>query len=344
MTAKDALNLVKEDVEKVEQFLKDDIKTSVPLINEVILYLLSSGGKRLRPVFLALSARMCGYKGENIPAMSAVIEYIHTATLLHDDIIDGAKYRRKRPTANSLYGNDVAVLCGDFLYSRSYITLTEYGAKQLQMILSSAALTMSEGEVIQLLKTGDINLTFDDYIQIITRKTAVLFSAACEIGGRLAEVSEDKIKALKNFGYYLGLGFQMTDDILDYMGNPEITGKKNGTDLFEGKLTLPVIKTLEKTNDSEKNIIAEIFKKKERNYDDLKVLKDIMIKYDIEKISEKTADEYINKSLNSLNVFEDNDYRKALIALALAILGSVKFNTISLFVNILNLDDVITAP
>ena len=321
MTAKDALNLVKEDIEKVEQFLKDDIKTSVPLINEVILYLLSSGGKRLRPVFLALSARMCGYKGENIPAMSAVIEYIHTATLLHDDIIDGAKYRRKRPTANSLYGNDVAVLCGDFLYSRSYITLTEYGAKQVQMILSSAALTMSEGEVIQLLKTGDINLTFDDYIQIITRKTAVLFSAACEIGGRLAEVSEDKIKALKDFGYYLGLGFQMTDDILDYMGNPEITGKKNGTDLFEGKLTLPVIKTLEKADNNEKSIITEMFKKKERNDDDLKILKDIMVKYDIEKISEKTADEYINKSLNSLNIFEDNDYRKALIALALAMVG-----------------------
>lgn len=321
MTAKDALNLVKEDIEKVEQFLKDDIKTSVPLINEVILYLLSSGGKRLRPVFLALSARMCGYKGENIPAMSAVIEYIHTATLLHDDIIDGAKYRRKRPTANSLYGNDVAVLCGDFLYSRSYITLTEYGAKQVQMILSSAALTMSEGEVIQLLKTGDINLTFDDYIQIITRKTAVLFSAACEIGGRLAEVSEEKIKALKDFGYYLGLSFQMTDDILDYMGNPEITGKKNGTDLFEGKLTLPVIKTLEKADENEKNIITEMFKKKERNDDDLKVLKDIMVKYDIEKISEKTADEYINKSLSSLDIFEDTDYRKALIALALAMVG-----------------------
>ena len=321
MTAKDALNLVKEDIEKVEQFLKDDIKTSVPLINEVILYLLSSGGKRLRPVFLALSARMCGYKGENIPAMSAVIEYIHSATLLHDDIIDGAKYRRKRPTANSLYGNDVAVLCGDFLYSRSYITLTEYGAKQVQMILSSAALTMSEGEVIQLLKTGDINLTFDDYIQIITRKTAVLFSAACEIGGRLAEVSEEKIKALKDFGYYLGLSFQMTDDILDYMGNPEITGKKNGTDLFEGKLTLPVIKTLEKADENEKNIITEMFKKKERNDDDLKVLKDIMVKYDIEKISEKTADEYINKSLSSLDIFEDNDYRKALIALALAMVG-----------------------
>ena len=253
--------------------------------------------------------------------MSAVIEYILTATLLHDDIIDGAKYRRKRPTANSLYGNDVAVLCGDFLYSRSYITLTEYGAKQVQMILSSAALTMSEGEVIQLLKTGDINLTFDDYIQIITRKTAVLFSAACEIGGRLAEVSEEKIKALKDFGYYLGLSFQMTDDILDYMGNPEITGKKNGTDLFEGKLTLPVIKTLEKADENEKNIITEMFKKKERNDDDLKVLKDIMVKYDIEKISEKTADEYINKSLSSLDIFEDNDYRKALIALALAMVG-----------------------
>ena len=321
MTAKDALELVKEDINKVEQFLKDDIKTSVPLINEVILYLLSSGGKRLRPVFLSLSAKMCGYNGDKIPAMSAVIEYIHTATLLHDDIIDGAKYRRKRPTANSLYGNDIAVLCGDFLYSRSYITLTEYGAKDVQMILSSAALTMSEGEVIQLLKTGDINITFDDYIQIITRKTAVLFSAACEIGGRLAQVSEEKIKALKDFGYYLGLGFQMTDDILDYMGDEKATGKKNGTDLYEGKLTLPVIKLLECVDAAEKNIITDMFSKKERNENDLKTLKDIMEKYKIKDISEKTADEYINKSLSSLDIFNDNDYKKAMIALALAMVG-----------------------
>lgn len=321
MTAKDALELVKEDINKVEQFLKDDIKTSVPLINEVILYLLSSGGKRLRPVFLSLSAKMCGYNGDKIPAMSAVIEYIHTATLLHDDIIDGAKYRRKRPTANSLYGNDIAVLCGDFLYSRSYITLTEYGAKDVQMILSSAALTMSEGEVIQLLKTGDINITFDDYIQIITRKTAVLFSAACEIGGRLAQVSEEKIKALKDFGYYLGLGFQMTDDILDYMGDEKATGKKNGTDLYEGKLTLPVIKLLECVDAAEKNIITYMFSKKERNENDLKTLKDIMEKYKIKDISEKTADEYINKSLSSLDIFNDNDYKKAMIALALAMVG-----------------------
>lgn len=321
MTAKNALELVKDDINKVEQFLKDDIKTSVPLINEVIIYLLSSGGKRLRPVFLALSARMCDYGGDKIPVMSAVIEYIHTATLLHDDIIDGAKYRRNRPTANSLYGNDIAVLCGDFLYSRSYITLTEYGAKDVQMILSSAALTMSEGEVIQLLKTGDINITFDDYIQIITRKTAVLFSAACEIGGRIAQVNEDKIKALKDFGYYLGLGFQMTDDILDYMGDEKVTGKKNGTDLYEGKLTLPVIKLLEYVNENEKNIITEMFSKHERNENDLKILKDIMEKYNIKEISEQTADEYINKSLTSLDVFHDNEYKKALIALALSMVG-----------------------
>ena len=321
MTAKEALNLVKNDIENVEQFLKDNIKTSVPLINEVILYLLSSGGKRLRPVFLALSARMCGYNGENIPAMSAVIEYIHTATLLHDDIIDGAKYRRKRPTANSLYGNDIAVLCGDFLYSRSYITLTEYGAKDVQMILSSVALTMSEGEVIQLLKTGDINITFEDYIQIITRKTAVLFSAACEIGGRLAQVSEAKIKALKDFGYYLGLGFQMTDDILDYMGDEKVTGKKNGTDLYEGKLTLPVILLLDIADEYDKEKVKEIFTKKDRNEEDLAVLKSIMDKYNMKEISEKKADDYINKSLSSLDIFEDNEYRKGLIALALAMVG-----------------------
>lgn len=324
MTSKEALELVKNDIDMVEQFLKDDIKTSVPLINEVILYLLSSGGKRLRPVFLALSAKLCGYNGDKIPAMSAVIEYIHTATLLHDDIIDGAKYRRKRPTANSLYGNDIAVLCGDFLYSRSYITLTEYGAKDVQMILSSAALTMSEGEVIQLLKTGDINITFDDYIQIITRKTAVLFSAACEIGGRLAQVDENKIKALKDFGYYLGLGFQMTDDILDYMGDPAVTGKKNGTDLFEGKLTLPVILMLEMVSKEEKQTITDLFTKKERNEKDLEILLSIMNKYNMKEISEKKADEYINMSLNSLDVFENNQYKDALIALALAMVGRNK--------------------
>lgn len=324
MTSKEALELVKNDIDMVEQFLKDDIKTSVPLINEVILYLLSSGGKRLRPVFLALSAKLCGYNGDKIPAMSAVIEYIHTATLLHDDIIDGAKYRRKRPTANSLYGNDIAVLCGDFLYSRSYITLTEYGAKDVQMILSSAALTMSEGEVIQLLKTGDINITFDDYIQIITRKTAVLFSAACEIGGRLAQVDENKIKALKDFGYYLGLGFQMTDDILDYMGDPAVTGKKNGTDLFEGKLTLPVILMLEMVSKEEKQTITDLFTKKERNEKDLEILLSMMNKYNMKEISEKKADEYINMSLNSLDVFENNQYKDALIALALAMVGRNK--------------------
>ncbi len=324
MTSKEALELVKNDIDMVEQFLKDDIKTSVPLINEVILYLLSSGGKRLRPVFLALSAKLCGYNGDKIPAMSAVIEYIHTATLLHDDIIDGAKYRRKRPTANSLYGNDIAVLCGDFLYSRSYITLTEYGAKDVQMILSSAALTMSEGEVIQLLKTGDINITFDDYIQIITRKTAVLFSAACEIGGRLAQVDENKIKALKDFGYYLGLGFQMTDDVLDYMGDPAVTGKKNGTDLFEGKLTLPVILMLDMVSKEEKQTITDLFTKKERNEKDLEILLSIMNKYNMKEISEKKADEYINMSLNSLDVFENNQYKDALIALALAMGGRNK--------------------
>ena len=256
--------------------------------------------------------------------MSAVIEYIHTATLLHDDIIDGAKYRRKRPTANSLYGNDIAVLCGDFLYSRSYITLTEYGAKDVQMILSSAALTMSEGEVIQLLKTGDINITFDDYIQIITRKTAVLFSAACEIGGRLAQVDENKIKALKDFGYYLGLGFQMTDDILDYMGDPAVTGKKNGTDLFEGKLTLPVILMLDMVSKEEKQTITDLFTKKERNEKDLEILLSMMNKYNMKEISEKKADEYINMSLNSLDVFENNQYKDALIALALAMVGRNK--------------------
>lgn len=321
MTPQAALDLIAKDMEEVELFLKSDIKTSVPLINKVILHLLSGGGKRLRPAFLALSAKMCGYSGDKIPAMSAVVEYIHTATLIHDDIIDGAKYRRRRETANNLYGSDIAVLCGDFLYSRSYITLTEYGAKDIQMILSNAALIMSEGEVIQLLKTGDVNLTFDEYIQIATRKTAVLFAASCEIGARIAGASEEKINALKNFGHNLGLAFQMTDDILDYMGDPAKTGKQNGTDLFEGKLTLPVILCFQKAGNEEKDKIKEIFAKEKRDAGDLSIIKNIMAKYDMETVSNETADRYIKNSLDSLNIFQDSEYKEAAVSLALSMVG-----------------------
>lgn len=329
MKLDEAFNLVASDLTAVENFFKEDINTPVNIINETILHILSSGGKRLRPIFLALAARLCGYKPEEaeenlLPIISGIIEYIHTATLLHDDVIDGSLYRRGRKTANNTYGNDIAILCGDYLYSKSYITLTKYGKSKIQTIIATAALTMSQGEVVQIIKTGNINLKFEEYLEIITSKTAILFMAACEIGAELASATEEKALALKNFAYNLGLAFQMADDILDYVGNPEKMGKANGTDLLERKLTLPIIKLLEEANSEDRKIVADIFSRKNSLDGDLQSIKSLFEKYDIISISSKIADSYIENCLSSLNIFEDSPYKEALKAIALAMVSRDK--------------------
>lgn len=324
MTSKEALELIKNDIKKVEDALITHLKTDIPLINKVISYIFSSGGKRLRPAFLILSSKMCGYTGNNDIMLSVVIEYIHTATLLHDDVIDGAKYRRNKISANGKYGNDIAVLCGDFMYSRGYIILTEYGNKEIQKLLSATAMKMSEGEVIQLLKTADINISMEDYIQIIERKTAVLFSAACEIGGRLSNLDEEKCNLLSNFGKELGIAFQMSDDILDYLGDPKVTGKNNGTDLNEGKLTLPVILLLKLANNEEKSRISDIFISEDKNNDDLQFITNLMEKYNIKDKSEEIMINYINKAIDNLETFPNSQYKDALTSLAKAMVHRQK--------------------
>lgn len=324
MTAHEALDLIKDELKNVESALIANIDTKVSLITEVVTYILSGGGKRLRPAFLCLAAKMCGYKGDKCPDISAVIEYIHTATLLHDDIVDGAKYRRNKPSANVRYGNDIAVLCGDFLYSRAYTILTEHGDKNVQRIISQAALIMSEGEVTQLLKTSDVSITMDEYLQIIRRKTAVLFSAACVAGARLAGMSDEKSKTLHDFGHYLGLAFQMTDDILDYTGNAANMGKNPGTDLYEGKLTLPLIILLQKCNDLEKKEISNIFAKNKREENDLANILTLLAKYNIKTESEIIVDGYIELSLANLSTFPDNEYKEGLKAIAASLIGREK--------------------
>lgn len=324
MTALEALDLIKDDLKNVESALIRNIDTKVPLISEVVTYILSGGGKRLRPAFLCLAAKMCGYDGEKCSDISTVIEYIHTATLLHDDIVDGAKYRRNKPSANIKYGNDIAVLCGDFLYSRAYTILTEHGDKNIQRIISQAALIMSEGEVTQLLKMSDVNTTMDEYLQIIRRKTAVLFSAACVAGARLAGMDDEKSKKIHDFGHYLGLAFQMTDDILDYTGNSANMGKNPGTDLYEGKLTLPLLILLRKCNADEKNEISHIFAKNKRDENDLANIINLLTKYDIKTHAEKVVDGYIELSLANLSNFPENKYKEGLKAIAESLIGREK--------------------
>ncbi len=324
MKVEKAFELIKDDLKNVEKALIDTISTDVELINKVLTYLLASGGKRLRPAFLTLSSKLCGYEGDKHILLSCIIEYLHTATLLHDDIIDGAKYRRNRPSANHVFGNDVSILCGDFLYSRSYILLAEHAVKRAQVVLAGAALTMSEGEVIQLLKIGNTDITFEDYIKIIKCKTAVLFSAACEMGAVTAGAEEAKCKALADFGTYLGIAFQMSDDILDYMGDPEITGKKLGTDLHESKLTLPIILLLQHCTSDEKTQITEIFAKKDKSDEDLNYIIKLLNDNNIKDKCEELVDEYVTKSLSQLNIFEDCDYKDAIISIANALMKREK--------------------
>ncbi|PLX69898.1 MAG: polyprenyl synthetase family protein [Denitrovibrio sp.] len=316
MNINDVLELVTDEREAVEKNLIDNLDSDVEMVNKVASYVFESGGKRLRPVFMILSALMCGYDGERSIKLSGVVEYIHTATLLHDDVIDGALYRRGKKSANNIFGNDITVLCGDFLYSRAFMNLVKDGNCDIQMILAVAAATMSEGEVFQLIKTADVKITMEDYLKIINSKTAVLFSSCCEIGAILGEVSEEKQKALATFGRTLGIAFQMADDILDYLGDPEKTGKKPGTDLNEGKITLPVITLLENATDAECKRVRDIIVDERATDENLNYILELMHRYDIKAKSELVVDKYIQESKQSLELFENNKYRAALDFLA----------------------------
>ncbi len=315
MNISDVTQLVKDKLELLENELKRNLDSDVQMVNEVAYYVFESGGKRLRPVFMFLSSGLGGYSGERDVVLSGVVEYIHTATLLHDDVIDGAKFRRGRPSANQIYGNDITVLCGDFLYSRAFVNLVKDGDPKVQMILANAAKTMSEGEVFQLVKTANFDLTFEEYEKIIYSKTAVLFSACCEIGAMLAGFDEDKIKAMAEFGKIVGLSFQMSDDILDYLGDPVKTGKKPGTDLKEGKMTLPMLllKDLVEKNELEK--MKEIISS-EPSEDEINYIINLMKKYDIKTKAENFVDNYTLKAKNTLSNLPQNRYRDALEFLA----------------------------
>jgi len=316
MNINDVLKLVEGEREAVENNLIENLDSDVEMVNKVASYVFESGGKRLRPVFLILSALMCGYNGDRSIKLSGVVEYIHTATLLHDDVIDGAKYRRGKESANNVFGNDITVLCGDFLYSRAFMNLVRDGESKIQMALAVAARTMSEGEVFQLIKTADVKITMDDYLKIIISKTAVLFATCCEIGAILGKMSEEKQTALKNFGKTLGIAFQMADDILDYLGDPEKTGKKPGTDLNEGKITLPIITLLENATEEEQKKVRNIIVDERATDENLNYILELMHRYDVKAKSELVVDKYIQEAKANLELFEKSEYRDALDFLA----------------------------
>ncbi|MGQ9660567.1 MAG: polyprenyl synthetase family protein [Thermochromatium sp.] len=243
---------VVEDIKAVDALILRRLQSDVVLINQIGHYIVNSGGKRLRPLSVLLAARACGYRGERHIDLAAIVEFIHTATLLHDDVVDGSERRRNRNTANTIWGNEASVLVGDFLYSRSFEMMVEVGRMRVMDILSHATNRIAEGEVLQLLNAHDPDTDEARYMEVITRKTATLFEAGTQLGAVLAESPPEVEEAARNYGLSLGIAFQLVDDALDYrLDNAEL-GKNVGDDLDEGKPTLPIIRAMQVGTDEQR--------------------------------------------------------------------------------------------
>jgi octaprenyl-diphosphate synthase len=240
-------DLAAADMQRVDTLIRQRLSSDVVLINQIADHIIASGGKRLRPMLHTLAAGAAGYRGEQHIKLAAVIEFIHTSTLLHDDVVDESDLRRGRKTANALWGNAASVLVGDFLYSRSFQLMVELDDMRVMRILADTTNTIAEGEVLQLLNIGNADVSEAAYLAVIERKTAVLFAAATELGGLLGGLPEAQVKALREYGMQLGYAFQIADDLLDYVSDADTLGKNIGDDLAEGKPTLPLIYALEKS-------------------------------------------------------------------------------------------------
>jgi octaprenyl-diphosphate synthase len=245
---KEIVALVEDDLAKVEEIFEQQVRSDVKLVAEIARYIQEGGGKRIRPALLLLGARLCGYRGERSILLASVVEFIHTATLLHDDIIDEATVRRGRRSVNSRWGNDITVLLGDFLYTKSMAMALSQDNLPILRLLSDVTLRMIEGEILEIERNGDLDAREADHVDLIRRKTADLFSACLHIGAILGQVGEEKEQALARYGLNLGICFQMVDDLLDFTAEEKTLGKPVANDLREGKVTLPVIFLLRKAD------------------------------------------------------------------------------------------------
>jgi octaprenyl-diphosphate synthase len=307
--------LYEKELRIAEDRIKDLFKSPVFTISLIGKHILDGGGKRLRPLILLLSAEIAGYKGDACLTLAGVIESIHTASLLHDDVIDVAEIRRGKSPAHSIWGNQVVILVGDFLYSNALRLAVMQKSQRIMETLSEATTRMTEGEILQLVKTDDPNITEEEYLDIVTAKTAVLISAACRIGAILGSLPEDMENSLARFGMKTGIAFQMADDILDYMADEGELGKRLGKDLKEGKITLPLIYLLKAASDTEiesvKGIIKDGFRKR-----GLKKIMKLFVKYNTIELSLRKAQNLIADAKAELTVFPDSSAKHALCTIA----------------------------
>ena len=305
-----ALTLIGEDLKNVELQFKKDLQSDVPLIRKVGEYVLSSGGKRIRPALVLLAAKLCGYDGNRSVPLASVVEFIHTATLLHDDVVDSANLRRGLASANTLWGNEASVLVGDFLFSKSFSLMVIDGDLRILKVLADATTIIAEGEVLQLVCTSDLEITVERYIEVVRSKTAILLSAACEVGAILGEAAPEMRRALA--------------DTLDYTASQEQFGKSIGHDLEEGKITLPLIHTLKNCTDEERDLIASVVEKELLSDEDFGKVLELVQRYGGIEHTVASAGEHVSFCKKHLEKFPPSATREALAELADYVVTRVK--------------------
>ena len=310
------LKLLSDDIRRVESQFRDDLTSRVPLIRKVGEYVLASGGKRVRPMILLLSAQITNYRGDAHIGLASVVEFIHTATLLHDDVVDSAVLRRGQDSANAVWGNEASVLVGDFLFAKSFSIMVREKNLDILRTLSDATTQMAEGEVQQLISTCDLNLDEESYLEVVRNKTAVLLSAASRCGAVLGGCSNEEEEALAAYGMDVGIAFQLMDDALDYVADQKEFGKESGHDLLEGKVTLPLIHTLSLCTEQERHQVAAIVDKESLPDSDLEYVIELIQKYNGIGYTRDRAKTLIESAKSHLSIFADCPAKEAMQRLA----------------------------
>ncbi len=306
--------VIEPQFEAVNDYIINHLGSNVPLVEKIGHYIVESGGKRLRPLLVLLAANAAGYKGDQHVPLAAIIEFIHTATLLHDDVVDNSELRRGKDTANAKWGNAPSVLVGDFLYSRAFQIMVEIGSMEIMKVISNATNVIAEGEVLQLLNTKNPDTTEDAYMQVILGKTAMLFEAATEAGAILADASTEAQEGLRLYGLHLGTAFQLIDDVMDYLSTAEEMGKNVGDDLAEGKCTLPLIHAMREGTEEQRLLVRQAIRK--GGLDDLQPIMEIVKATGAIEYTQQKAQEEADKAIAALNTLTDSSFKGTLIQLA----------------------------
>lgn len=310
------LTAVTSDLQAIEAALFDHLHPHFDLVGRVAGHILFAGGKRLRPLLMVLTARACGYPGRHASKYAVIFEYLHAATLLHDDVVDGGELRRGSQAAHQAWDSPTAVLTGDFLLARALSLAADTGSAEVIRTIAAITEQMSQGEIEQLNRKGDLSLNEDDYLEVIRCKTAVLFQGACRTGALIGDSSQDQVQAFGDYGYHLGMAFQMADDLLDYTADSKILGKKVGADLREGKLTLPVIHTLGRTCEDDRRWMIDLIRAQSFSTDEFERLIELLQNYGGISYTRQCAVEHVEQAKKALDPFPTSAERSVLSDIA----------------------------